>query len=337
MSIQKNRGERFRIRDMRFFGLKRGKNSSSSTISSQETAKGLSLRNVQQVLQHFPIGFRMRYFPEYLKDKKIDTIIAAYVINDYVIYSNKDIQIVEQKDGQQGLEMHQNGETILLDRIHGFQILIPQIERKEIDFRVDVQQKKEGTLASMEKKANDFLRGNSITLFYRNPTLKGMLQLDTEVAKKVVFKTGPYAKRKLVMLRPLLESFECIDLRRFSRINTQIPVLIYNEGITKQEGTAGFIQDFSERFVRVEIDGEKEHKFAAVGGGDKLVMKVILEDQEPELVLKGSIFRKRKNNIIISLRNVMKNGEFQLIDGLDEIYIKSLMLDHPKTGGLQNI
>jgi hypothetical protein len=233
--------------------------------------------------------------------------------------------------------MHQNGETILLDRIHGFQILIPQIERKEIDFRLDVRQKKEGTLASMEKKANDFLRGNSITLFYRNPTLKGMLQLDTEVAKKVVFKTGPYAKRKLVMLRPLLESFECIDLRRFSRINTQIPVLIYKEGITKQEGTAGFIQDFSERFVRVEIDGEKEHKFAAVGGGDKLVMKVILEDQEPELVLKGSIFRKRKNNIIISLRNVMKNGEFQLIDGLDEIYIKSLMLDHPKTGGLQNI
>ena len=45
------------------------------------------MQNVQQVVQHFPIGFRMQYFPEYLKDKKIDTIIAAYVINDYVIYS----------------------------------------------------------------------------------------------------------------------------------------------------------------------------------------------------------------------------------------------------------
>jgi len=322
---------------MKFFGLKRGKNSSSSTISSQESAKGLSMLKVQQVVQHFPIGFRMQYFPEYLKDKKIDTIIAAFVVNDYVIYSNKDIQVVEQEDGQRGLEMHQNGETIMLDRIHGFQILIPQIERKEIDFRVNVQQKKEGTMASMEKKANDFLRGNSITLFYRNPILKGMLQLDTEVAKKIVFKTGPYAKRKLVMLQPLLESFECVDLRRFSRINTRIPVQIYNEGTTKQEGVEGFIQDFSERFVRVEIGGEKEHLFGTIGGGDRIVLKVILGDQEPKLVLKGSIFRKRKNNIIISLRNVMKDGEFQIIDGLDEIYIKSVMLDHPNTGGPQNI
>ncbi len=335
--FRQNRGKRFRNRDMKFFGLKRGKNTSSTTISSQESAKGLSMLNVQQVVQHFPIGFRMQYFPEYLKDKKIDTIIAAYVVNDYVIYSNKDIQVVEQEDGQQGLEMHQNGEAILLDRIHGFQILIPQIERKEIDFRVNVRQKKEGTMDSMEKKANDFLRGNSITLFYRNPTLKGMLQLDTEVAKKVVFQTGPYAKRRLVMLQPLLDSFECVDLRRFSRIDTQIPVQIYNEGTTKQEGVAGFIQDFSERFVRVEIGEEKKHLLGTVGGGDKIVLKVILGDQEPELVLRGSIFRKRKNNIIISLRNVMKDGEFQLIDGLDEIYIKSVMLDHPNTGGPQNI
>ena len=77
--------------------------------------------------------------------------------------------------------------------------------------------------------------------------------------------------------------------------------------------------------------------FGALGGGDKIVLKVILGEQEPELVLKGSIFRKRKNNIIISLRNVMKDGEFQPIDGLDEIYIKSLMLDHPNTSGPQEI
>ena len=192
-------------------------------------------------------------------------------------------------------------------------------------------------MASMEKKDNDFLRGNSITLFYRNPTLKGMLQLDTEVAKKMVFQNGPYTKRKLVMLQPLLESFECVDLRRFSRIDTQIPVQVFIERTTKQERVEGFIQDFSERFVRIEIAGEKGRMFGALGGGDKIVLKVILDDQEPELVLKGSVFRKRKNNIIISLRNVMKDGAFQIIDGLDQIYIKSVMLDHPNTGGLQNI
>jgi hypothetical protein len=322
---------------MKFFGLKTGQNSTASTISSQESAKGLSMQNVQQVVQHFPIGFRMQYFPEYLKEKKIDTIIAAYVINDYVIYSNKDIRIIGQEDGERGLEMYQDGAPILLDRIHGFQILIPQIERKEIDYRVNLQQKQEGAMASMEKKANDFLRGNSITLFYRNPTLKGMLQLDTEVSKKVVFQNGPYAKRKLVMLQPLLESFECVDLRRFSRIDTRIPVQIFKEITTKQEEVEGFIQDFSERFLRVEIAEEKEHLFGTLGGGDKIVLKVNLGDQEPGLVLKGSIFRKRKNNIIISLRNVMKDGEFQPIDGLDEIYIKSVMLDHPNTGRAQDL
>jgi len=325
---------------MKFFGLKRGKNSSSSTISSQENVKGLSMQKVLQVMEHFPIGFRMQYFPEYLKEKKIDTIIAAYVVNDYVIYSNKDIATIDQEDGEKGIEMHQDGDTIKLERIYEFQVLIPNIDRLEIDFRASAVIKQEGEKVYREKKANDFLRGNSITLFYRNPALKGILQLDTEVAKKVIFQNGPYAKRKLVMLQPLLESFECIDFRRFARINTRIPVHVsLGESRKRAQGTVteGFIQDFSERFVRVEVEQEKMQLIDSLRVGENIVLKVFLDEQESELVLKGSVFRKRKNNVIVSLRNVLKEGEFQTIDGLDEIYIKSLMLDHPNTSGPQEI
>jgi len=101
--------------------------------------------------------------------------------------------------------------------------------------------------------------------------------------------------------------------------------------------TEGFIQDFSERFVRVEVEQEKMQLIDSLRVGESIVLKVILDEQESELVLKGSVFRKRKNNVIVSLRNVLKEGEFQTIDGLDEIYIKSLMLDHPNTSGPQEI
>jgi len=86
-------------------------------------------------------------------------------------------------------------------------MLIPHIVRKEIDFKRSQEKGASGSIVPTEKIASDFRRDNSVTLFCRNAKAKGILHIDTEVMRSVVFNSGLYAKHKLVLLDALLESF----------------------------------------------------------------------------------------------------------------------------------
>lgn len=314
---------------MRFLSLISSKNGAERTVASQEAKQGLGLDSVVQVMHHFPIGARLQYYPEYQKEIKIDTIVVAYVINDYVIYANKDIQILDQATSK-GVEIMQEGVPVPQERIFSFQVLVPHIDRKEIDFRVEKGSSPSGVAVAAEKVARDFQRGNIITLFCRNVKAQGILHIDTEVRKSVVFNTGLYAKRRLVMLEPMLDSFECVDLRRFGRINTQIPAEIYRDKKKMPGGCV--IQDFSERFVRIEFSKANQAAvMPLLAEGGEIVLRIHLESEAKDLIVDGKIFRKRRNNVIIALQSLMKNGRFQTMDELDELFIKAVMLEHPAT------
>jgi len=90
------------------------------------------------------------------------------------------------------------------------------------------------------------------------------------------------------------------------------------------------LQDFSERFVRIEMT--KENKLLPLlDEGSNVVLRIDLSSGEEAMILRGTVFRRRKNSIIITLQNLMKNGKFLLIDEIDELFIKAAMLGHPKT------
>jgi hypothetical protein len=314
---------------MRLLSLINPRTGAIRTLGSEASKeKGLSLKSVLKVMEHFPIGNRLQYYPEYHKEIKIDTIIVAYVVNDFVIYSNKDIKAIEIGTAGESVEILQDGSPVPIERIFSFVMLIPNIARKEIDFKRAHELNADGEEMPTEKMANDFRRGNSITLFTRNAKAKGILHIDTEVIKSIVFNSGMYAKRKLVMLNPLLDTFECLDLRRFNRINTEIPAVIYHEK-NKMKGVC-YLQDFSERFVRVEVPKESR-MLHFLEEKHHVVLRIDAAGEEQQMVLRGTIFKKRKNNVVISLQNLKKNGRFLFIDELDELFIKATMLGHPKT------
>ncbi|MEW6429302.1 MAG: PilZ domain-containing protein [Thermodesulfobacteriota bacterium] len=316
---------------MKFLNRITGRTGASPTLSSEESANiGLSLKAMAQVMEHFPIGTRLQYYPEYQKETKIDTIIVAYVVNDFVVYSNRDIQFAETGPEARTMRITQKGNDLPLDRVFSFDVLIPHIERKEIDYARSRENNAAEVVVPTEKNANDFKRGNSITLFCRNARAKGILQVDTEVKKSVVFNSGLYAKRKLVLLTPALESFECVDLRRFNRINTEIPAEIYLE--SKRTKGECLLQDFSERFVRVEIAKAHRTLHHSLEEGSSVALRISASlNGDQEMVLRGTVYRKRKENVVISLQNLLKQGRFQAIDELDELFIKAAMLEHPNT------
>jgi len=103
---------------MKLMSLINPKTGVTSTLSSEASRdKGLSLKGVLQVMEHFPIGIRLQYYPEYQKETKIDTIIVAYVVNDFVLYSNKDMQVIETGKNSLAVEVMQKGKAIPIERI----------------------------------------------------------------------------------------------------------------------------------------------------------------------------------------------------------------------------
>lgn len=91
------------------------------------------------------------------------------------------------------------------------------------------------------------------------------------------------------------------------------------------------IQDFPERFIRLEFSEDNEKTIHTLTAGSKVYLKVLLEQDDKNIIFQAKIFRTRKCFVIIVLHNIMKGGRFQDIDHLDEIYIKSTMVGHSST------
>lgn len=54
-------------------------------------------------------------------------------------------------------------------------------------------------------------------------------------------------------------------------------------------------------------------------------------NRDQALILRGTIHKKRKETVVISLQNLLKSGRFQTIDELNELFIKATLLEHPNT------
>ncbi len=305
---------------MKLFGLLQ-----KESGSKKKGPSVFSFQEVSQVLQFFPIGQRLQYFCEYHKSIKIDTIIVAYAVNDHVVYSSNDIRI-ETKEGNTYFLVSVDGVEVKIDSVHSFNILVPLITRTEVDFRKGGKGKTEEE--AKERTINDFKRLNTITLFVRNPGVKGIPHLDTTVKRVIALQHGIYAKQNLVVLQPDLESFECVDYRRFKRIDTNIPGRVQKSKDKTWHDCQ--IIDFSDKFVRLALEVKKYRMESFVMGID-IVLDVDPDASDKSLVVHGSIHRKRKNYIVISYKSIMKSGRFQPVDVLDELYIKSTLLGHPET------
>ncbi|PIY20181.1 MAG: hypothetical protein COZ12_09835 [Deltaproteobacteria bacterium CG_4_10_14_3_um_filter_60_8] len=231
---------------MKLFGLLHSKDGADQPESLKATGRtALSSTSVALVIKHFPVGTRLQYFPEYQKNIKNETIVVAYSINDQLIYSQKDMQPMT-REGRRGFVTTIQGTPVFFDVVGSFYILVPRIIRRVVDMaRSHHQAAGAPPQALQEREVNDFVRGNSITMLMRNNQTRGMIQLDTLVKRSsVILKEGLYPNKPLVVLEPLLDTFECIDIRAMARFDTEIPTEIFlTKGETPQPC---LIQDFSE-------------------------------------------------------------------------------------------
>ncbi len=282
---------------------------------------GIPLVTVGEFLRHFPIGARVHYFPEYQRSVKLDTLVLGYDINGQQVYSDHAV----------GLDLGAAGAVLTLRVVPGrperltaverFRFLVPFKSRSEMDHGAGQDE------SFTEKTVNDFKRGNTITLFNRGANGK-VAYLDCTVARVIDLHDGVYANRKVAVLEPDAQSFRFLDQRQYHRVYTCLPASLSPE--PDAEGTPCSVQDFSDRYLRLEVDASQGWLKTA-RAGDRLFLTIHVPRRSEPFLLAGTLHRLGSAYLVLALTAIHKDRRFQNMDLIDELDLKTTLLHHPET------
>jgi hypothetical protein len=279
--------------------------------------------SVSECLRHFPIGTRILYAPESKRELRLESVLMAYSIDRHLLYAREDV-VKETVAGRSLLRLRTEGPDVRLERVRNVHFMVPHQLRSEIDFKPAGRDRPEEKL--VQKPVNDFERGSLLTLFCfspygRVPNIRALVRSTSTLTG------GPYVNHRVVTLDPLFTTLSYADKRRFFRMRTQIPVLLQLPG--DETGHEGVLEDFSERFVRLRT--RSAAVLRAASEGQRLALSFELPTGPGGVTLHGTVARQRRDGVVLELKSILKDGrllDFQLVD---QIELKSALLQHPST------
>ena len=68
-----------------------GSASSANEASAHNSPAAFQLARIRTLIEFFPIGKKLRYYPEFKQDIVFDTLILAYCVNGHYVYSSDSI------------------------------------------------------------------------------------------------------------------------------------------------------------------------------------------------------------------------------------------------------
>lgn len=279
----------------------------------------VSLSKLIELIRYFPLGEKLRYYPEYQKESALETIILGYSINEQFIFSPLGIR--HQQDGDQiSLHVLQDGEDRQVKKVESFSLLIPF--NREDDTKRDYQRRAE------LGPRGPFRRHNIITL--RACSRGGILShMDTVVRKVLPVKEGIYAGHDVVILDVMPESLTLTDQRQHYRLKTNLPVsLSLREGGTY----TCTLMDFSEESVQLQFDRLHE-ELEGLSEYRRLTLKLDVTNggQSKVFALDGAMYRKTDDRLVMKLQGIYKDGNLVNLGLVDILDIKASLLQHPAT------
>lgn len=290
--------------------LERGQQSGASVVDEP-----LTVPQVHELIQHFPIGEKVRYYPEFQKDAALDTLILGYGINGFFIYSPMKIRSTPGV-----LRLFTGDEHKLITELESFCLLIP--------FNPDDENKRGYVHRAELGPHGPFRRLNSITLTANAET--GILcSIDTRVRKIMPVSTGIYAGHQVVLLDIIPSTLALTDQRQHYRVFTQIPAML---SLRDGGSYACTLQDFAEQSVQLKLD-ESDDELDTLTEFRRLTLRFDLgSEQQPKVFeLGGSLYRKSGDSMVMTLQGIYKNGKLENLDLVDILDIKASLQKHPAT------
>lgn len=272
-----------------------------------------------EFLRYFPPGEKVRYYPEYLKEATMDTIVLGYGVNNQYIYSPIDIR--HQPDGERDvIRLNVDGHEVLVREINHFCFLIP-CNRNDQN-RLDVESK-------AKLGSHGPFRINNIISLIACSSGGTLSYVDTLVRKVVSLTSGIYAGHEVVVLDVIPDSLVLNDQRQHYRLHTWIPATLT---VDDRDVCQCTLKDLSEESVRLEFENTSE-ELAMLTGSQHLTLMVNFgtESQPREYVLDGVMYRKTDTSLVVKLQGIHKDNTVMPIDLVDVLDIKANLLQHPAT------
>ena len=270
---------------------------------------------LKTLVDFFPIGRKLRYYPDFRKEIVFDTFVVAYCVNGDFLYSGEAIE----RDFQ-GYPLvfytGANEQPVNVADIALFQLLVP--DTSDLELKLDYQRR------ALIGRGQQFKQGNFISLI-SNVGGKGLLSLDTEVAQQVVLRDGPYARTGMVLLTPYPDTLAVSDQRREARAKTHAPVTV-----ALPEGTVSgpcTIVDMSGGAVRIRVR-DRDAAMPEMHNGDEVFLDIDLGAADRHYIVKGSVMKRVPETCVIRLEGLLKNGRIGRFEPLELLELKAGLLNY---------
>lgn len=298
-----------------FLGISLGSEATEEPSSGSASLMEIDIERIKTLIEFFPIGKKLRYYPEFKKEIVFDTFVIAYCVNGDFVYSGEAID--RDSQGHPTLfHADKNRDETHVSDLKLFQLLVP--DTSDLEMKLDYQRR------SLIGRGRQFIKGNYITLI-SNAGAKGVSTVDTEVAKQIVLPDGPYAQTKTVLLTPELHSLNVSDQRGKSRAKICAPVVVsLPEG--KLSGPCTIV-DISEGVVRIRVR-DRDTTPPGVPRGGEVILDVDLGEGRRLYTIKGSVIRSSAETWTIKLEGLFKDGKLRSFDPLDLLELKAGLLNY---------
>lgn len=249
--------------------------------------RAVDLGRLRTLINFFPIGKKLRYYPEFKKDIVFDTLLVAYCVNDRFVYSADALEF-DPHGELQAFRFEEGSRRLPVGELETLQLLVP--DTSHLETTLDYSRRAE------LGRGRQFTKGNYISLISAAGA-QGVSVVDTEVVRKMVMKDGPYANTEMVLLTPEMDSLSVTDQRRQARAKTCVPVMV--EVAKRSLRGPCTLVDMSESAVRIRVrDGET---MPAMEKGDEVLIDLELGESGLSYTIRGSVFRRSNEACVVKL------------------------------------
>ena len=268
----------------------------------------------KDIMEYFPLGEQVHYFPEYQSDLTMESVVLGYKINSHTVYSLNQLEIVSNPSGQGVITLYDGDQTHKVEQIEQFSLLVPCNAGEE--YQLSYPDK-----ASLGN-TGQFRNGNAITLVARYQN-RGVIMLETMVHEAMAPKSGVYRNHTLACLNVLSTTLEFSEQRTHHRLATNTRITLQIAGSTDIHDC--MLSNYSE--VSVQITFNPEQLLASqLKSGDHATITIKLGSLYKTFIIGTQVMRINKNSAVLDLVDIIKNGEAQRFQLMDALAIKANLL-----------
>lgn len=280
-------------------------------------ASAFDSAQVKLLVEHFPIGKKLRYFPESQRRIFLRTVVIAYCINDEVIYANDSILFGD--DGLPRGFQAADGKVVPLAKWDVFRLLLP--DTTEMEKQLDY------TTRAELGRGGQFGKGNIITLV-GDVVDQHVPLVETSVHAHKMMQEGPYADTPTILVTPDFDSLVLADRRKKKRVPCAVRASVHYANETAVFSCK--LRDFSEATLCVGPNGAGSKmpsfepratviaEFGVPGG---------VPGEATNYRIRGKVFRRGDEFCVIETDQLYRDGKFNKIHMMDIVEIKTGLLN----------